>query len=107
MRKESIVVMGAFLMSSAMPVFAQTYQEQVICHWSADNSCFNREKTEAVGNGSPEGKETVGDLQEGIRARLHGSEQVAAAAVRGDAGSPVISKTPEQRQEEIRHRLHG
>jgi Skp family chaperone for outer membrane proteins len=65
MKTSALVVMSAFLMSAAGPVFAMTHQEQLICEWTAGN-CLNEVKilekriTEIKneikknGNGSPE-----------------------------------------------------
>lgn len=105
--KTSMVVTCAFLMSSAIPVFAQTHQQTVTCHWSADNSCFLEEKIQAIGNGSPEGSKTAAQMQEDIKAQLHGSAYIRSAAMRSEAGSPEMLNKPEQRQEEVRARLHG
>ena len=41
MKTSAIVVMAAFLMSSAMPVFANTAQEQQTCAISA-NTCLDK-----------------------------------------------------------------
>lgn len=43
MKTRALVVMSAFLMSAAVPVFAMTYQEKVVCAMTAGN-CLNEEK---------------------------------------------------------------
>jgi len=65
MKTTSLVVMSAFLMSAASPVFAMSHQERLACAWTAGN-CFDETKilekriTEIKseirksGNGSPD-----------------------------------------------------
>jgi len=43
MKTRALVVMSAFLMSAAVPVFAMTHQEKVVCAMTAGN-CLNEEK---------------------------------------------------------------
>ena len=43
MKTTSLVVMSAFLMSAASPVFAMSHQEQLACAWTAGN-CFDEAK---------------------------------------------------------------
>jgi hypothetical protein len=43
MKTSALVVMSAFLVSAASPVFALTHQEQVICAMTAGN-CLDRGK---------------------------------------------------------------
>jgi len=43
MKTTSLVVMSAFLMSAASPVFAMSHQERLACAWTAGN-CFDEAK---------------------------------------------------------------
>ncbi|HBG04154.1 MAG TPA: hypothetical protein DDY22_01030 [Geobacter sp.] len=43
MKTSALVVMSAFLMSAASPVFAMTHQQQLACAWTAGN-CFDEAK---------------------------------------------------------------
>jgi Skp family chaperone for outer membrane proteins len=65
MKTTTLVVMSAFLMSAAGPVFAMSHQEQLACAWTAGN-CFDEAKIlekkiteikseiQKSGNGSPD-----------------------------------------------------
>ena len=78
MKTTTLVVMSAFLMSAASPVFAMSHQERLACAWTAGN-CFDEArilekriteiKTEIQksGNGSPdEEKKLEKKLQEAM-----------------------------------------
>ncbi|HIJ97346.1 MAG TPA: hypothetical protein HPP94_16750 [Desulfuromonadales bacterium] len=43
MKTSALVVLSAFLMSVAAPVFAMTHQEQLACAWTAGN-CLDEAK---------------------------------------------------------------
>ncbi|MDA8430182.1 MAG: hypothetical protein M0T70_13085 [Geobacteraceae bacterium] len=43
MKTSALVVMSAFLVSAAVPVFAMTHQEKLACAMTAGN-CLNRDK---------------------------------------------------------------
>ena len=43
MKTSALVVMSAFLMSAASPVFAMTHQQQLACAWTAGN-CLDEAK---------------------------------------------------------------
>jgi len=78
MKTTSLVVMSAFLMSAASPVFAMSHQERLACAWTAGN-CFDEAKIlekrtteikseiQKNGNGSPdEEKKLEKKLQEAM-----------------------------------------
>jgi ribosome recycling factor len=78
MKTSALVVMSAFLMSAAVPVFAMTHQERLACAWTAGN-CFDEAKIlekriteikseiQKSGNGSPdEVKKLEKKLQEAM-----------------------------------------
>jgi len=78
MKTTSLVVMSAFLMSAAIPVFAMSHQERLACAWTAGN-CLDEAKIlekkiteikseiQKSGNGSPdEVKKLEKKLQEAM-----------------------------------------
>jgi len=110
MKTKSLIVVSAFMMSAAVPVFAQTYQEEIICRMSADN-CLHRDKIQdevkMVASTSTESTETLEQKQADIRNRLHGSAYVKTEVKSGESCSPVNAETLEQMQEDFKDRLQG
>jgi hypothetical protein len=109
-KTKALVVMSAFLMSAAIPVFAQTHQEEVICRMTAEN-CLHDEKKQdeakKMENTSPETMETVEQRQEDFRHRLQGVAVSRAETKGGGCASPETMETVEQRQEDFKARLQG
>lgn len=102
--------MSALMMSAAVPVFAQTYQEEIICRMSA-GKCLHEEKAldgaKTVASDSTESMATMEQMQADIRNRLHGSAYVKAETKAGEGSSPESAETLEQMQEDFKARLHG
>jgi len=110
MKTKALVVTSAFLMSAAIPVFAQTYQEEVICRMTADN-CLHEKETQdeakRVVNSSPETMVPLEQLQEDFRHRLQGVAVVMAQTKGSESTSPETTVTLEQMQEDFKARLQG
>ena len=101
--------MSAFLMSAAIPVFAQTHQEEVICRITAGN-CLHKEKTQneakRVASTSSESIETLEQMQKDFKYRLQGVA-VWDETKGGESTTPETMVTLEQMQEDFKSRLQG
>jgi hypothetical protein len=110
MKTKALVVMSVYLMCAAIPVFAQTHQEEVICRMTAGN-CLHEEKTrdeaKRVEKTSPETMVTLEQMQEDFKARLQGVAVSRAETKGGESTSPETTATLEQMQEDFKARLQG
>ena len=110
MKTKTVVVTSAFLMFAAIPVFAQTHQEELICLLTAGN-CLQEEQTQneptRVSSSSPEDTETIEQRQEDFRLRLQGVAVFRGGKQAGESSSPESMETPEQYQNDLKERLQG
>ena len=104
MKTKTVVVTSAFLMFAAIPVFAQTHQEELICLLTAGN-CLQEEQTQneptRVSSSSPEDTETIEQRQEDFRLRLQGSSVIKAETKGGECAQSETVKTREQMQDKF------